>query len=87
MATKKFPNVELLDARIASVLNQTIQNSHFEKKVSLEEQQAQKYDRFLRGRQIAFMINDYRSWLRRFIFHHYSQRQFPGLRYEIKWKI
>ena len=36
MATKKFPNVELLDARIASVLNQTIQNSHFEKKVSLE---------------------------------------------------
>ena len=25
------------------------------------------------------MIYDYRSWLRRFIVHHYSQRQFPGL--------
>ena len=29
------------------------------KKVSLEEQKAQKEDRFLRGRQIAFMIYDY----------------------------
>ena len=28
-------------------------------KVSLEEQKAQKEDRFLRGRQIAFMIYDY----------------------------
>ena len=36
-----------------------IHNSHFKKKVSLEEQKAQKKDRFLRGRQIAFMIYDY----------------------------
>ena len=35
------------------------QNSHFQKKVSLEEQKAQKEDRFLRGRQVAFMIYDY----------------------------
>ena len=35
------------------------QNSHFKKKVSLEEQKAQKEDQFLRGRQIAFMIYDY----------------------------
>ena len=47
----------MLDARIASVLNKIIQNSHF-KKVSLEEQKAQKEDRFLRGRQIAYMIYD-----------------------------
>ena len=33
-----------------------IQNSNFKKKVSLEEQ---KEDRFLRGRQIAYMIYDY----------------------------
>ena len=49
----------MLDARIASASNKIIQNSHFKKKVSLEEQKALKEDRFLRGRQIAFMIYDY----------------------------
>ena len=55
---KNFPNV-MLDAKIASALNKIIQNSQFKKKVSLEELKAQKEDRFLRGRQIAFMIHDY----------------------------
>ena len=55
---KNFPSYEMLDAKIASALNRIIQNSHFKKKVSLEEQNAQKEDRFLRGRQIAFMIYD-----------------------------
>ena len=32
---------------------------HFQRRVSLEEQRAQKYYRFLRGRQIAYMIYDY----------------------------
>ena len=49
----------MLDARIASALNKIIQDSCFKKKVSLEEQKAQKGDRFLRGRQIAYMICDY----------------------------
>ena len=40
-------------------LNKIIQNSHSKKKVSLEEEKAQKEGRFLRGRQIAFMIYDY----------------------------
>ena len=53
-----FPNFDMLDARIASALNKIIQNSYFKKKVSLEEQKAQKEDRFLRGRQIAYMIYD-----------------------------
>ena len=48
-AGKNFPNFEMLDARIASALNKIIQNSNFKKKVSLEEQKAQKQDRFLRG--------------------------------------
>ena len=48
----------MLDAKIASALNRIIHNSHFKKKVSLEEQKAQQEDRFLRGRQIAFMIYD-----------------------------
>ena len=34
----------MLDARIASALNKIIQNSHFKKKVSLEEQKVQKED-------------------------------------------
>ena len=51
-----FPNFKMLDARMASALNKIIQNSYFKKKVSPEEQKAQKEDRFLRGRQIAYMI-------------------------------
>ena len=49
----------MLDASIACALTKIIQNSLFKKKVSLEEQKAQKEDRFLRGRQIAYMIYDY----------------------------
>ena len=56
---KEFPNFEMLDAKIASALNKIIQNSQFKKKVSLEEQKAQKEYRILQGRQIAFMIYDY----------------------------
>ena len=59
VAGKYFPNFEMLDAKIASSLNKIIQNSQFKKKVSHEEQKAQKEHRFLRGRQIAFMIYDY----------------------------
>ena len=51
-----MPNSEVLDARIVSALNRIIHNSHFKRKVSLEEQKAQKQDRFLRGRQIAYLI-------------------------------
>ena len=54
-----FPNCEMLDARIASALNKIIQHSYFMKEVSLEEQKAQKEDRFLRGSRIAYMIYDY----------------------------
>ena len=49
----------MLDAEIASALNKIIQNSQFKKKVSLEEQKAQKEDGLFRGRQVAFMIYDY----------------------------
>ena len=52
-------NFAVLDARIASALNRIIQNTCFKKKVSLEEMKAQKEDRFLRGRQIAFLIYEY----------------------------
>ena len=34
-------------------------NSHFKRRVSLEEQKAKKEDRFFRGRQIAYLIYEY----------------------------
>ena len=54
-----MPNFEVLDARIASALNRIIHNSHFKRRISLEEQKAQKQDRFLCGRQIAYLIHEY----------------------------
>ena len=45
-----MPNFEVLDARIASALNKIIHNSHFKRRISLEEQEAQKQDRVLRGK-------------------------------------
>ena len=56
---KEFPNFEMLDAKTASALSKIVENAQFKKKVSLEEQKAQKEGQFLRGRQIAFMIYDY----------------------------
>ena len=54
-----MPNIEVLDARIASTLNKIIRNSHFKRRISLEEQKTQKQDSFLRGRQIAYLIYEY----------------------------
>ena len=51
-----FQDFEMLDAKIASALNEIIQNSQSKRKFSLEEHEAQVQDRLLRGRQIAFMI-------------------------------
>ena len=52
-------NFAVLDARIALVFNKIIHNSQFRRRISLEEQKAQKEDRLLRGRQIAYLIYDY----------------------------
>ena len=55
----RFPNFEMLDAKIASSLKKITTNPYFKKKDNLEEQKAQMQDRILRGRQIAFSINKY----------------------------
>ena len=47
------------DARIASALNRIIQNTQFTRKASLEDMEAQKEDRFFRGRQTAHLIYEY----------------------------
>ena len=41
-----MPNFEVLDARIASALNKIIHKSHFKRRISLEEQKAQKAEPF-----------------------------------------
>ena len=57
---KDFPEYDMLDAMIASALKRLLDNHvHFRKRVSVEEQRAQKYDRFLRGRQTAYMIYEH----------------------------
>ena len=56
---KTFPNIETLDARIASSLRKILQSSHVRKRVCQEEQKAQKDDRFFSERQIAFMIYEH----------------------------
>ena len=54
-----MPNFEVLDAKIVSALNRIIHNTLFKRKVSLEEMKAHKEHRFLRGRQIAYLIYEY----------------------------
>ena len=51
-----MPKFEVLDAKIVSALNKIIHNSHFKRKISLEEHKSKNQDRFLRGRQIAYLI-------------------------------
>ena len=50
----------MLNAMIASALKRLLdKHVHFRKRVSVEEQRAQKYHRFLGGRQIAYMIHEH----------------------------
>ena len=49
----------MLDAIIASALKKLLTSVHFRGRVSVEAQRAQKYDRFLRGRQIVYMIYEH----------------------------
>ena len=54
-----FTDHEMRDANIASALKKLVTSVHFRRRVSVEEQRSQTYDRFLRGRQTACMIYKY----------------------------
>ena len=55
-----FPDFDMLDAMIASASKKLLNTYiHFRKRVSVEEQRAQKYDRILRGRQSAYKIYEH----------------------------
>ena len=57
MVRTDFPDYDMLDAMIASALKKLLNTHvHFRKRVSVEEQRAQKYDRFFRGRQSCLQI-------------------------------
>ena len=52
-----FPGYEELDLMMASALKRCHdKQTHFHKKINVEEQRAQNDNRFLRGRQIAYLI-------------------------------
>ena len=54
-----FPNYEE-DLMMATALKRCYdKQTHFRKKISVEEQRAQKDRRFVRGRQIAYLIHEY----------------------------
>ena len=55
---RDFSDFEMPDAKMAFALKKIISNPHCRGRVSVEEQRAQKHDRFPRGRQIADMICD-----------------------------
>ena len=56
----KLRNFDMLDAKIASALKKIITNPYIqEESQNLEEQKAQMQDRFLCGRQIAYLIVEY----------------------------
>ena len=55
-----FSDYDVLDAMIACALKKLLdKHVRFRRRVSVEEQRAQNADRFLRGRQIAYMIYEY----------------------------
>ena len=56
---KNFPDFEELDLLMAAALKKCYdKHTHFRAKISVEEQRAQKDDRFPRGRWIAVLIYD-----------------------------
>ena len=55
-----FHDFDMLDAMIASALKRCYgKHTHFRKEISVEEQRAQKHDRFSQGRQIWYMNCEY----------------------------
>ena len=57
---KNFPDMEELDLMMAAALKKCYdKQTHFRKKIRVEEQKAQKNDRFIRGDKIAYFMYDY----------------------------
>ena len=78
----RFPNFEMVDAKIASALKKIISNPYCKTRVNQEKQKAQMQDRLLRVRQIAkvlrILTSDWStrscSWLCRSIQYLFTRR-------------
>ena len=55
----QMPKFEVLDAKIASALNRIIHNTPSRERSVWRNKKPKKEDRFLRGRQIAYLIYEY----------------------------
>ena len=73
----QMPNFEVFDARIASALNRIVHNSHFKRRVSLEEQKAQNQDRF--GHWSQRLCRE----LCRPVHYWSSKRRYSGIRFKV----
>ena len=56
---RDFSGYEMLHAKTALALKKILTSVHFRRRLLFEEQRTQKDDRFLRGRQIAYMTYEY----------------------------
>ena len=57
---KHVPDYEELDLMMAAALKRCDEkHTHFRKKISVKEQRAQKDNRFLRERQISYLVHEY----------------------------
>ena len=57
---KDFPDYEKLDSMTAAAVKRCYDmHTLFRKKIGVEEQRAQKDNRFLRGSQIAYLVHEY----------------------------
>ena len=57
ITAKNFPDYDELDLMTAAELKRCYDTqTHFRKKISVEQRRAQKDNRFLRGRQITYLI-------------------------------
>ena len=54
---RTVPDFEVLDLKIASALKKLL-TADFKRRAHMEEHKAQQDDRFLKGKQVAYMIYD-----------------------------
>ena len=92
----RMPDFEVLDARIASALNRITHNSHFTRRVSQEEQKAQKRGPFDSRKtdrlpDLRLLPGHWSQWFRRElcrpIYYCSMKWWYSGIRFEMGWNL
>ena len=55
---RDFPDLEMIDANDGLCIEEDQTDQYFRRRVTVEEQKAEKYDKILKGRQTTYMIHD-----------------------------